>query len=119
MQHASLVAPAHRRRDVGADDLRHPVVGDDAPPLYAIEKCHGVRDSGFGNRVRLELVALDEIGGLAGFYLVSRTPAAGHCTSVDQRSPPGHALSRILTPTTNPSRTGMIVATRRGSWAAS
>src|SRR5882762_5927340 len=78
-----------------------------------------VRDAGFGNRVGLELVPLDQIGGFAGFYLVSRTPAAGHCTSVDQRSPPGHALSRILTPTTNPSRTGMIVATRRGSWAAS
>src|SRR2546429_8055044 len=68
--------------------------------------------------MRFELVPLDQIGALAGFYLVSCTPAAGHCTSVDQRSPPRHALSRVLTPTTNPSRTGMMVATRRRSCAA-
>src|SRR6059036_2314846 len=75
--------------------------------------------------MRLELVPLDQIGALAGFYLVSCTPAAGrrrvgrrNGARVDQRVPPGHALSRIFTPTTNPSLTGMIVAASRGSRAA-
>src|SRR5438552_369683 len=119
VQHAALVPPAHRRGDVGADDLGHAVVRDDAPPLHAIEKGDGVGDLGFGNRVDLQLRVLDQICAFARLSLVASPGIGGDSAGGNQRLPPGHALSRIFTPTTSPSRTGMIVATSRRSRAAS
>src|SRR5438445_7905333 len=65
----------------------------------------------------LQLRSFHEISAHRGsaLGLVRPAAAAGHRSSVDQGPPPRHALSFVFRPTTSPSRTGMIVATRRGS----
>src|SRR5437867_12831682 len=75
----------------------------------------------------LELGSLHKGGAVGGFSLVFGSTGCGRIghkrhgyrARVDERLPPRHAPSRTFRPTARPSRTGMIVATRRGSRAAS
>src|ERR1051325_1277764 len=119
VQGSGRTAAPHRCRDIRADDLDDAVMRDDAPALDAIQERDRVRDSGFGKRMGVQLETFDDVRLLTRLRLVGLPAIARHGAGGNERLPPGHAVSRTLSPTTRPSRTGMIVATSRGSCAAS
>src|SRR2546422_11612517 len=78
--------------------------------------------------MRLELPVFNDIGAFGpridvtpqtGAGRGGRYERGGDRAGIDQRLPPGHGLSRGFTPTTRPSRTGMMGATSRGARDAS
>src|SRR6266550_2021534 len=119
VENAVFIAAPHGGRHEGTDDLRDAVVGDHAPALDPVEEGHFRWDLRGPNGIGLEFRPFHEVGVICGLGLVTLAAAAGHGARSDECLPPRHAASRVLRPITSPSRTGMIVATRRGSRAAS
>src|SRR5947207_4593807 len=131
MEDSAGISPADGNSDVGVDDLNDSIASDDGPARKAGQKRHWLRNSrvaALRNGVGLELGFLHYGGAVnrRGFTLPLRCTKGsrighkrdGHRARVDHRLPPHHAVFRTFRPTTRPSRTGMIVATRRGSRAA-
>jgi len=108
VQHAVFVAPPHRSRDEGTDDLGDAVVGDHVPALDPVEK--GDRRGNLRVVITywmgLKLRSFYEICVISGSGSSPLPPLPGTAPAAMKRLPPRHALSFVFTPITSPSARG-------------